>query len=68
MTGPVARGDVATVRAHLAALEAAGVSEPVRRAHAAVSLLAVELVRRREGADLAALDELEELLGRALDG
>ena len=43
LTGPIARGDVETVRRHLAALAA----EPETRAlYAALSLAAVELARR----------------------
>jgi len=60
LTGPIARGDVETVRRHLAALAA----DPATRAlYTTLSLAAVELARRG-GTSEPALGEIE----RALDG
>ena len=61
LTGPIARGDVETVRKHLAALE----SEPVvRDLYAALSLVAVELARGGGRTDQAALGEIAGELTR----
>lgn len=56
LTGPVRRGDVATVAAHLDALEPAE-----RRLYVAVSLVALRLARA-EGLDAEAADRIERLL------
>jgi len=64
ITGPVGRGDVGTVEAHLAALE----GDPgLRRAYAATSLLTLRQVARDgRPADLAASAALRQLLEAAL--
>lgn len=60
LTGPVARGDAATVARHIASLRAA---EPLSaRIHTDLSLYALELARAQPGADVAALERLERLL------
>lgn len=59
LTGPVARGDVATVAMHCDAL--AAVSPTVRGLYRAAALHVVEIARRRGLAEASAL-ELEELL------
>lgn len=46
LTGPIARGDAATVRAHLAALE--GGPEPVESLYRIAGLATLELARRRD--------------------
>lgn len=60
LTGPIARGDPATVRAHLRALEG---QPEVQSLYRALSLVAVELARSA-GTSEAALGEI----GRLLDG
>jgi predicted short-subunit dehydrogenase-like oxidoreductase (DUF2520 family) len=64
LTGPVTRGDVATVESHLRALE----TDPdLRRAYAATSLLALRQARRDgRPADDAAARELHDILEEAL--
>jgi predicted short-subunit dehydrogenase-like oxidoreductase (DUF2520 family) len=59
LTGPVARGDVATVRAHLSLIEAR--CPELRGAYAVLGRHAVELARAR-GADPERLEELASLL------
>lgn len=59
LTGPIARGDIQTVRAHLAAL--AGASEPLRDLYRAAARYTVE-VARRAGLDPAGEQQLLELL------
>lgn len=64
LTGPVARGDVETVAAHLAAL--AG-DPDLRRAYAASSLLALRQARRDgRPADESAASRLQDMLEEAL--
>ncbi len=55
LTGPIRRGDVGTVRAHLAALE-----EPVRGLYSALGREALELARPE--LDPAVVDELQRML------
>jgi len=64
LTGPVTRGDVATVAGHLRALE----TDPdLRRAYAATSLLALRQASRDgRPADDAAARELHDILEEAL--
>jgi predicted short-subunit dehydrogenase-like oxidoreductase (DUF2520 family) len=64
LTGPVTRGDLATVAGHLRALE----TDPdLRRAYAATSLLALRQARRDgRPADDAAAAELHDILEEAL--
>ena len=58
LTGPIVRGDVATINAHLAALR----SEPAaRRLYVALSTAAVELARRA-GTDAATLGKISAVL------
>jgi len=60
LTGPVARGDAATVARHIESLRAA---EPLSaRIHHDLSLYALELARAQGIADAAALERLERLL------
>lgn len=57
LTGPVARGDVATVRAHLAAL-----SPRETHLYSVLALAALDLAPKR-GLDAAAVKELAKMLG-----
>lgn len=59
ITGPIARGDVATVRAHLDALSQ---HPDIAEAYVALSRRAVDLARAR-GVPDDALDGIERLLG-----
>jgi predicted short-subunit dehydrogenase-like oxidoreductase (DUF2520 family) len=59
LTGPVIRGDAPTVRAHLRALDA---DSELRRAYAAVSLLALRQAARTGRPDRAAATEIRKLL------
>ena len=61
LTGPVARGDAATVRAHLAALTQAPAM--VARLYRAAGLVTLDLARRR-GLPAATARAIEELLSR----
>jgi len=62
LTGPIARGDVGTVRTHLAALE----SQPATRMlYANLSLAAVELARVGAAASDSVSGEISRLLGEA---
>ena len=60
LTGPIARGDAATVRIHLAALEA---DPAAREAYRVLSLEALALAREAHG-DADGLQEIGELLVR----
>lgn len=66
LTGPVARGDLATLRAHVDALVGLRLDPLVRETHALVSLLALRLART-EGGSLAGEggEALAEALRRA---
>jgi predicted short-subunit dehydrogenase-like oxidoreductase (DUF2520 family) len=59
LTGPVARGDAATVRAHVAAIETDDVVLDVYRS---LSRAAVRLMRQSPAADRMRLDEVEAAL------
>ena len=59
LTGPIARGDVETVKKHLAALEA---TPELREFYVALSRRAIPLARAA-GADAGKLGEIEVLLG-----
>lgn len=59
LTGPIARGDVTTVRAHLEVLET---NPKLRDAYRAVALLALRQVRREERPSAAAAAALTQLL------
>lgn len=59
LTGPVVRGDVATVRAHLAALRSDAAAE---RAYRALATVALEVADGRGLSD-SAMREMRELLG-----
>lgn len=63
LTGPLRRGDAATVGVHLHALRA---EVPALAAYVALSRAAIPIARRA-GTDAAALDEIERELDRALD-
>jgi predicted short-subunit dehydrogenase-like oxidoreductase (DUF2520 family) len=60
LTGPFARGDVETVRAHWAALAAA--PEPVRELYRAAARYTIDLARR-SGLDESKARAIEALLG-----
>lgn len=60
LTGPVARGDAATVARHIEALET--VDPLSARIHRDLSVYALELARTQGRADAAALERLERLL------
>lgn len=60
LTGPVARGDVATVEKHLRRLD--GVDPRIGRAYRDLSAIAVELAREVGGAEAEALRRLAEIL------
>jgi predicted short-subunit dehydrogenase-like oxidoreductase (DUF2520 family) len=64
MTGPFVRGDVDTIRGHLAALAGA---PDLRRAYAALALAALPLAAEQGGLSPAARAEIESLLREALD-
>jgi predicted short-subunit dehydrogenase-like oxidoreductase (DUF2520 family) len=66
LTGPVVRGDAATLELHLEALALPRVPARIAAAHAAASLLAVAVARLRPGARRATLDLIERRLVRAL--
>jgi predicted short-subunit dehydrogenase-like oxidoreductase (DUF2520 family) len=57
LTGPVVRGDVDTVKAHLRALDGGG-DEVTKRVYTSLTSVAVEMVRQ-ENADSGALREIE---------
>ena len=59
LTGPVARGDVQTVRAHLAALSDA---PEVQEVYRTLSMQAIPLAESA-GADRGRLEELRRILG-----
>lgn len=61
LTGPIARGDDATVERHLAKLEAW--DGEVAGLYAALGKATVELSRRKGAADAEALDRIADLLG-----
>jgi predicted short-subunit dehydrogenase-like oxidoreductase (DUF2520 family) len=62
LTGPVARGDLTTLAAQLAALR---IDDPAaREAHRALSLRLVDLARARGRLDAKAVDALRRLLAR----
>lgn len=61
LTGPVPRGDVGTVRAHLAAID--GVAPDVRETYLAAARRQVAIAGRRGLPDTAAATELLALLG-----
>lgn len=60
LTGPVVRGDVATVQTHLRRLQA--VDPRIARVYRDLSAIALELARERGAADPEALHRLGELL------
>ena len=59
LTGPIARGDVETVRSHLKALEKS--PQPVADLYQAMGLYLLDVVRRKKGAG-DNLSELERML------
>ena len=59
LTGPIARGDVETVRSHLKALEKC--PQPIADLYQAMGLYLLDLVRRNKGAG-DSLSELERML------
>ena len=61
LTGPIARGDAATVRAHLEALDG---DELVVAVYRTLSSAAVNLLARDPAADTARLREIAALLER----
>jgi predicted short-subunit dehydrogenase-like oxidoreductase (DUF2520 family) len=63
MTGPVRRGDAATVRAHQAALAAAGSSSAALAAYRAVGLLTAERLARAGVVDERTLEPVVAALG-----
>lgn len=65
LTGPVARGDVATVETHLRRLHA--VDARIARVYRDLSAIAVELARERGAADPDALRRLAEVLSATGD-
>lgn len=65
LTGPVSRGDVATVQVHLRRLEA--VDARIARVYRDLSLVALDLARERGGVDPETLRRLAELLSGAGD-
>jgi len=65
LTGPVERGDVDTVRAHLEALAAH--APGLEAAYAALGRLAVEMARAKGAIDAVAAGRLEAILGAAGD-
>ena len=66
LTGPIARGDVATLEGHLRALGESKQALALRESHAAVSRLAIELLRVSGRGDPDTLDRLESLLSAAV--
>ena len=62
LTGPIARGDIATVSQHLAALDAAPALAPIAAVYRALGVQAVTLARAQGRADPAALDTIERML------
>ncbi len=65
MTGPMARGDVGTVRRHLEALETA--DSEFRRLYCHLALAALPLARAKGGLDPDREREMESLLQEALE-
>ncbi len=63
LTGPIARGDVATVSRHLAALAATPDLAPIATVYRALGMQAVALARAQGRADPVALDAIEHMLG-----
>ncbi len=61
LTGPIARGDVATVQKHLSDLE-----EPTRELYRQLALAALE-ISRAQGLKLDAVEALEKVLGGVTD-
>ncbi len=61
LTGPIARGDVETVRRHLAAL--ADCKPDLRTFYRAAAVWTCELAGRKADADITAIDEIRKLLG-----
>jgi predicted short-subunit dehydrogenase-like oxidoreductase (DUF2520 family) len=66
LTGPVARGDIQTVRRHLDAL--AGADEGLRRLYAACGLRTVELALRAGRISAEAAAEMTEMFRRSTPG
>jgi predicted short-subunit dehydrogenase-like oxidoreductase (DUF2520 family) len=62
LTGPIARGDTATVHQHLAALDAAPDLAPIAVTYRSLGLQAVALARAQGHANGAALDAIERML------
>lgn len=60
LTGPLSRGDVATVRSHLAALEEH--APELLPAYRALGLATLDIVRAREEVEAPVIDELARLL------
>ncbi|MDZ7385133.1 MAG: DUF2520 domain-containing protein [candidate division KSB1 bacterium] len=64
LTGPIARGDVGTVRRHLDALAA---SEPLRSVYVALGKVCVELARAQGGSSMEDLEAIDTLLNAYLN-
>lgn len=65
LTGPIERGDVSTVREHLAAFERYGVSAELQRLYRVLGLEALRLARQKKSVSEKAAAELERLLRKA---
>ncbi len=62
LTGPIARGDVETVRRHLATLDTLGLGADADAIYRLLGRRAVEIARSQGRADPAVLDAINELL------
>ncbi len=64
LSGPIERGDIETIRRHLAAMQNQNTPEKLRAFYRAAGLWTCELARRK-GTSPAALEEIEKLLAGA---
>lgn len=65
LTGPIARGDVATVEQHLAVFMADLTLAPIAEVYRALGLRAVALSRAQGRAEKSSLDQIEQLLRKS---
>jgi predicted short-subunit dehydrogenase-like oxidoreductase (DUF2520 family) len=62
LTGPLARGDLETIAAHLAAMRRAGTSEPTQKLYRQAALRTIPLARAKGSADKPTIEALTKLL------